>query len=279
MRPRAAALLHTYALALALALTLTTALVAAESPTAAYEQALASLQKGAPNEAIDRLELLADQGFVHPDASLARAKAYLARAEGAGARPGDLGRAAAALGEALLLRPDDSGAARALESVKNELARRQARGAETVLVRPRLGRAMAALLPEQVWAALALLGALTLTLGIVLRRAAAGGLMRLSGAVAIGVGAATLGAFGGGAYAAHRFRTTSQPAVCVVPEARLTNEAGRPLPLKAGADGTTVPEGATVYVSVRREGRYLVEWGTSDGWLAASDVRLLGPVP
>ena len=69
----------------------------AESPEQAYEAALSALAKGADNEAIDRLELLADQGVVHADASLARAAAYLARSEGTNTRPGDLGRAAAAL--------------------------------------------------------------------------------------------------------------------------------------------------------------------------------------
>jgi hypothetical protein len=248
----------------------------AETPEQAYAAALASLAKGADNEAIDRLELLADQGFTHPDASTARAAAYLARAEGTGARPGDLGRAAAALGEVLLLRPGDTQAERALEVVQGEIARRKSRQAQDVLVRPRLGRAIAALLPEQVWAGLALLGSIVLACGIVLRRATTRGLPHLSGAVAIGVGAALLVGFGSGAFAAHRYRVSSQPAVVVVAEARLSSETGRPLPHKAGADSTSVPEGATVYVKERREGRCLVEWGNTDGWLSSSDVRLLG---
>lgn len=247
----------------------------AEAPSATYELALASLAKGAPNEAIDRLELLADQGFQHPDASLARASAYLARAEGGSAKPGDLGRAAAALSEALLLRPDDARAQQSLDAVQSEIARRRTRQGDNVLVRPRLGRAIAALLPEQVWAVLALLGSVSLAAGVALRRVGAQGLPRLTGAVAMGVGLAMALVFGSGAYAAQRFRTTSQPAVCVVPEARLSNDAGRPLPLKTGADSTSVPEGATVYVRERRDGRYLVEWGNTDGWLGASDVRLL----
>jgi hypothetical protein len=248
----------------------------AESAEQAYGAALASLAKGADNEAIDRLELLADQGFAHPDASLARAAGYLARAESASPRPGDLGRAAAALSEALILRPDDAQAERALEAVQGEIARRKSRQAESVMVRSRLGRAIAALLPEQVWASIALLGSLALSLGVVLRRVSTRGFARLAGAVAIGVGAALLAGFGSGAYAAQRFRVTSQPGVVVVPEARLSNESGRPLPSKAGADSTSVPEGATVYVKERREGRCLVEWGNTDGWLSLSDVRLLG---
>ena len=251
-------------------------LARAEAPEKAYAGALASLAKGADDEAIDRLELLADQGFTHPDASMARAAAYLSRAEGPNAHQGDLGRAAAALSEALLLRPNDAQAEHALETVQGEIARRKSRQAESVLVRSRLGRAIAALLPEQVWAALALLGSLVLALGVVLRRTMTHGLPRLSGAVAIGVGAALLAGFGSGAYAAYQYRVSSQPAVIVVPEARLTNETGRPLPYKTGADSTAVPEGATVYVKERREGRCLVEWGNTDGWLSLSDVRLLG---
>lgn len=248
----------------------------AETPEQAYAAALSSLARGADDEAIDRLELLADQGFVHPDASLARAAAYLARAESPSPGQGDLGRAAAALSEALRLRPDDPKTEHALEAVQGEIARRKARQADSIMVRSRLGRAIAALLPEQIWAAVALLGSLALAFGIVLRRLATRGFARLTGAVAIGVGGALLAAFGSGAYAAHHYRVTSQPGVIVVPEARLSNEAGRPLPFKAGADSTSVPEGATVHVKERREGRCLVEWGNTDGWLSLSDVRLLG---
>jgi hypothetical protein len=247
----------------------------AETPEEQYRAAVAALNKGADNEAIDRLELLADQGVTHPDASLARAAAYIARAEGASPRPGDLGRAAAALGEALLLRPDDAHAERALEAVQAEIARRRSRQAESVVVRPRLGRAIAALLSEQGWAIGAALASFIAALGLVVRRLSRRPLQRLTGAVSIGVGVTALAVFGTGAYAALRFRTTSQPAVVVVPEARLSDEKGRPLPYKRGADTTTVPEGATVYVTERREGRCKVEWGSTDGWVGASELRVL----
>lgn len=247
----------------------------AETPEQAYQAALAALAKGADNEAIDRLELLADQGVVHADASLARAAAYLARAEGPGSRPGDLGRAAAALSEALALRPGDDRAERALEAVQSEIARRRSKLGESVLVRPRLSRAIAGLLPEQVWASLALFCAGVVTLGIVFRRMAARPLLRLSGVVAMSVGGVLLLAFSGGVYAAQHFRRTSQPAVVVVPEAHLTSETGRPLPRGRGADTASVPEGATVYVLERRDGRCRVEWGSSEGWLGLSELRLL----
>lgn len=247
----------------------------AETPEQAYAAALGALRKGADNEAIDRLELLADQGVVSADASLARAAAYLARADEARAQPGDLGRAAAALSEALLLRPGDAQAERALEEVQSEIARRRSKHNGSVVVRPRLTRALVGLLSENTWAILAALSSVAVTVGIVVRRLGQRPLSRLSGLVALCVGAVLLFVFGSGAYAAEQLRVTSQPAVVVVPEARLTNEAGRPLPAKRGADTTSVPEGATVYVRERREGRCLVEWGSTDGWLSLSDVRLL----
>ncbi|RYZ04349.1 MAG: hypothetical protein EOO73_24035 [Myxococcales bacterium] len=247
----------------------------AETPEEGYAAALVALGKGADNEAIDRLELLADQGVVSADASLARAAAYLARADGTRAQPGDLGRAAAALNEALLLRPDDAKTEHALEEVQAEIARRRSKQDSSVVVRPRLTRALVGLLSEQAWAMLAAFSSLVVTLGLVARRITERPLPRLSGLVAIYVGALLLLLFGGAAYAAEQFRSTSQPAVVVVPEARLTNEAGRPLAAKRGAETTAVPEGATVYVRERREGRCLIEWGSTDGWVSLSDVRLL----
>jgi hypothetical protein len=264
-----------FALSVAALLCLGAAVAHAETAEQAYAAALAALSKGADNEAIDRLELLADQGVVSADASLARAAAYLARADGSSAEPGDLGRAAAALSEALLLHPDDAQAERGLDAVQAEIARRKSKSQDSIVVRPRLARAIVALLPEQVWATLAALSALVVALGIVVRRLAKHSLLRLTGMVAIGVGSALGLAFGSGAYAAEQFRVTSQPAVVVVAEAHLTNEAGRPLPYKRGADTTTVPEGATIYVRERHEGRCLVEWGSTDGWLSLSEVRLL----
>lgn len=264
-----------FALSLATLIGLATASARAETPEQAYAAAFAALGKGADNEAIDRLELLADQGVANADASLLRAAAYLARADGGGAQPGDLGRAAAALSEALLLRPDDAQAERGLDAVQAEIARRKSKQQENVVVRPRLSRAVAGLLPEQLWATLALLSSLAVALGVVVRRLAKRSLPRLTGMVAVSVGSALGVAFGSGAYAAEQFRVNSQAGVVVVPEAHLTNEQGRQLPSKRGADTTVVPEGATVYVRERRQERYLVEWGSTDAWLRSSEVRLL----
>jgi hypothetical protein len=255
--------------------TLPAAAAEEQSPAAAYGEALADLKRGADNAAIDRLELLADRGFNHPDASLLRAAAYLSRAEGAAARPGDLGRAAAALSEVLVLRPDDEQAQRALESVQAEIARRRAKRGASVTVRPRLARAVVALLPEQAWAAVAALGSLALALGLVVRRLSTRDLWRLSGVVAASVGAVVVCLFGALTYAAMHLRTSSRPAVVVVPEARLLDEQGRALPAQRGEDSSSVPEGATVYVHETRAGRHRIEWGSLEAWLEAGSVRLL----
>lgn len=246
------------------------------SPEPAYTAALAALAKGADNEAIDRLELLADQGFHHPDASLARAAAYLARAESPGARAGDLGRSAAALTEALLLRPDDLQAERALDAVQAEIAQRTARKSASVVVRPRLARAVSSLLPEQAWAAVAALSSLVLAVGIGVRRLSKRPFTRLNGAVAMAVGGALAILCALGAYASHAFRVSSQPAVVVVTEARLLDATGRPLSTKANkVDSASAPEGAMVYVLEQADGRCRVEWGSTEGWLSRSDVQIL----
>jgi hypothetical protein len=247
----------------------------AETHAEAYAAARAALSRGAANDAIDRLELLADQGVVNADASELRAAAYLARAEGNAAAPGDLGRAAAALGEALLLRPGDAELEHAIEAVQAEIARRRPKSQDNVVVRPRLARAIAGLFSEQLWAGLALACAVAVSAGIVLRRVPRAALPRLAGTVVVSVGSALGLGFAAGAYAAAQFRTNSRPAVVVVPEARLTQESGRPLLAKRGADTTSVAEGSTVYVLDRREGRCLVEWGSTEGWLRLDEVRLL----
>jgi len=245
-------------------------------PKAAYSAALTALSKGAHDEAIDRLELLADQGLHHPDASLLRAAAYLARAEAPQARPGDLGRAAAALTEVLLLRSEDAQAEQALDAVQAEIAKRTARKAANVVVRPRLPRAVSSLLPEQAWAAIAALASLVLAAGIAVRRLSKRPYTRLSGGVAMSVGGALAVLGGLGAYASFAFRTTSQPAVVVVPEARLLDAAGRPLS-KSGAtrDNASAPEGAMVYVLEETDDRCRVEWGSDEGWLGRSDIQIL----
>lgn len=249
---------------------------ASATPAKLVAEAMAAVERGAFNDAVDRLELLSDRGFAHPDASYARAFAYLERARSRSAHPGDLGQSSAALEEYLRLRPGDDGEVeRALEAVRSEISRRQSRGGSSpVAQRPALGRAVAELLPEDIWAGFAALGSVLTTTGFVLyfwvkRRAA-----EIAGATAIVVGI-VFGVLGGGlTFAARRYRLNSRPAVVIIPEARLLDETGRPQPTRAQTP-SAVPEGALVHVHEQRDGKARVEWGAIDAWVDQTQLRFL----
>jgi len=246
-----------------------------------FASANAALKRGATTEAIDTLELLADRGVVHPDVSFERAVAYVERARSSSAAPGDLGRAAAALEETLLLRPDDEEAETGLARIRSEISRRHAReGTAPVMARPSLGRAVTSLFPENVWAVAAALGSLLLTLGLALRRFVHRTSAQLAGAIGVGVGAVLLVLGGAMAGGARHFRLKSTPAVVVVEEAHLLDESGKPFAQKTGnADSVSIPEGASVYVLERKQSLVKVEWGSTEGWLTPGQVRLLSAVP
>jgi len=260
-----------------LALAVTPAFGAAGESERDFAAASQALKRGAYTEAIDTLELLADRGFVHPDASFNRAVAYVERARSSAASPGDLGRAAAALSEVLILRPSDEAAELGLARIRAEISRRHAReGTAPVMARDSLGRAATSLFDENVWAALALTGSFLLTLGLGLRRFVPRTSAALAGAIGIGLGTVLLLGGAGLTAGARHFRLTSSPAVIVADEARLLDESGKPLPQKRGAaDSVTIPEGATVYVLERRPAFYRVAWGSSEGWLTPGQVRIL----
>ncbi len=247
-----------------------------DSP-ALFRKGVEAIQRGATDEAIDDFELLADRGFVHPDASFDRAVAYVDRARSHHAHPGDLGRAAAALEETLLLRPGDSQAAHALVRVREEIARRRTHeGDSPVTATPSIARAVAGLLPEDLWAFGAALGSLLLTGGLIARRLSKRPHVALGGAISIGVGTLLLALGGGLAAAARHFRVTSRPAVVVVDQARLLDAAGRPIQQKNGVpEHVAVPEGAKVHI-VGHEGQLAnIEWGTTRGWVPESQLRVL----
>jgi hypothetical protein len=241
-----------------------------------FREAVQAIEKGAYGDAIDRLELLADRGFVHPDASFDRAVAYLGRARSTQKQSGDFGRAAAALAETLLLRPGDRDAEVALDTVRSELSRSRARkGGAPLFARPRLARAIVSLAPEPVWGWIAVLGSLVLSLGLGLRL-----LVRREGAVvpgslAIGIGCLLLLVGGALLAGAREFRKTSTPAVVVATEARFLDESGRPLPGGGNADTSIAPEGAELYVLEHRGGLARVEWGSSEAWVVAGQLREL----
>lgn len=237
-----------------------------------FDSGVAALARSSLDDAIDRFELLADRGVVHPDASYDRGVAY-ARRGGSNARnPGDLGRAAAALREAMLLRPGDAEAARALERVQHEIARRRARtSAQQVDLRPALSHAIVELLSERTWAVVAAIASAISTLGLAARLFAKASRAHLAGTIAASIGGIVLLASGTAAALSRKERLYTRPAVVIVEEARLLDDNGSSII----GPGSVVPEGASVLVTDESGTRARVEWGSLEGWLSLGQLRLL----
>jgi hypothetical protein len=256
------------------ALSTSAGLAAAQPATndALFAEGVAALEKEAWDDAIDRFELLSDRGFVHPDASFDRALAYVRRAGTRGARPGDLGRAAAALSETLLSRPNDVAAEQALDRVRQEITRKRSqRRIAPVDQRQSLGWAVVGLLPEKTWSLLAAVGALALTIGLFLRFFLQGRAQKLAGVIAAGLGGTVLVVTGSLSYLSRHERLYRLPAVVIAEEARLLTDAGTAIT----GPGSVVPEGALVHVTDRNGTLVHAEWGTLDGWVSLGQLRLL----
>ncbi|HMJ15546.1 MAG TPA: hypothetical protein VK524_29220, partial [Polyangiaceae bacterium] len=253
----------------------------AQTPKQLFEQGVVALDSGAHDDAIAHFELLADRGFVHPDASFNRAAAYVQRAATQAARPGDLGRAAAALSETLLLRPSDEAAEVALERVRSEIARRRAReGASALMLQKRFSRAVVELLPENVWAYSAAAGAFFLTLGLIVLRLAQKPALRLSALTTACFSALVLCTSGAMTAAAGHYRHALTPAVVVAPEARLLDAKGSPVNAAQGPSSVVaLPEGARVDILEQRGTLVLVSWGTVEGFVTQGQLRVLQRPP
>jgi len=243
---------------------------------ALFNKATVALQAGAPNEAVSYFELLADRGVQHPDVSFNRAVAYIKRARTDRAQPGDLGHAVAALEEALALRPSDAAAQTALERVESELSReRSRRGAQSLLIRPSIGRALVRLLPENFWAIATIFASVLTTLGLLVAWLAASPRRRYIGKVAVSI-SGVLGILSGSMLgAAAKMRHDLTPGVVTAPEARLRDAAGLPLPASAGHETSSIPEGALVDIA-RINDRYAeVLWGDAKAWVQLSELQAL----
>ena len=258
---------------------------AAEDDAAAlFQKGVAALREGSVNDAVETFEALADRGFVHPDASFDRALSYLGRVRAGVERPGDLGRAAAALEETLLLRGDDRDAEMALELVRAEVARRRARSGSSADVdaRPTIDRSVFGFASEWTWSILAALSSLILTAGLVLRLVAAQmadtdsardapheAAIHLASTIAVPIGAVCLVVFAVLAAGARQLRLTTSDGVVVATEAHLLNEKG--VLTSRGA----IPEAARVELGERRGALVHVRWGAVEGWTQSDAVRRL----
>jgi hypothetical protein len=240
-----------------------------EGPEDLFGKAAAALGRGEFGAAIDTFEALADQGFVHPDASYDRGLAYVMRYRAHADHPGDLGRAAAAFEEALLLRPGDHDADAALDLVRAEVTRKRSRRTRDAIdVRPTLDRVVVGLADEQTWGFAALAASLLLAVGLALRPRA--GRAHIAGSILTPTALVALLVLAPLAFAARSLRLSTRLGVVITGEVRLTDDQGHALA------GEPVPEAAAVEVGERRGALAHVRWGASEGWVLAADVRVLG---
>lgn len=248
---------------------------ATDTDTALFHKAVTALQSGAHQEAIDNLELLSDRGFTNPAVSFDRALAYLARANSPQAKNGDLGQAAAGFEEALTQNPNAADATTALEHLRKEIARRQARaGGAPLDARPSLSRAVVGALHENTWFVLAAVGSLLLAAGLALRLWPRAAPAQIAALVMIACGSVVLPLGGGLAYAARAHRLHTSPAVVIAASARLLDSAG--MPVAPGALGSAeVGEGARVDVLETKGPLARISWGASDGWVRNLELRRL----
>lgn len=224
-----------------------------------------ALVKGAFDDALARLDEVADRGEVHPDLSWNRAVALTQRAASPQAAPGDLGRAMAALLEVKELRAGDPDVDPAIEALQRELARRRTqRSGAPDFSRPTFGRAIVQLAAEDTWAGCAALAAL-LTAGALLARfISRDERTRFSAGVVAGLTSCLLALCGALTYFARAQRLHAEPAVVVVAEAPLLDAAGQPA---ASGDLRSLPEGSSVDVTERRGALAHVEWPQHDAWV------------
>lgn len=261
---------------LALVCTSVSAAALDQESSTLLQSATAAINRDAPSEAIAALEQLADRGVQHPDVSFNRAIAYVKRARSSRAQPGDLGRAVAALEETLAQRASDVEANALLASVQTELSRaRSKRGAQSLLVRPSLSHSIVTLLPENFWALTAMMTSLACTLGLITAWLARSARRRFVGKVVASIAGVTCLLAGFVLNAASRIRHEYRVAVVVVPEARLRNAAGMPLPASVTRDSAGIPEGARVDVARVTDRFCAVNWGEVSAFVERGDLELL----
>jgi hypothetical protein len=242
------------------------------SPATLFEEAQAALVADHPADAIAKLESLGDRGVVDPVASYDRGLAYAARVRAGAEQPGDLGRAAQAFEEARELTRDRQladDATRALTVVRAEIARRRARAGDASELEhgASLGTSIVRLLPENVWAILAGIAALVLSIGIGLRAVAKATRVKVAGSTTCGIAGAFLAIFAVLSWAARDARLHLREGVIVASGTRLLDDR------HLAQDGVApIPEGTRVRVLDETVGYSRIAVGSAQGWLPSSNV-------
>jgi tetratricopeptide (TPR) repeat protein len=247
------------------------ALVAAAQDAEAsdyFRAGAAALSLGKFEEAIALLEAYADHEAPHPDASYNRGAAYVLRVRSGAGRHGDLGCAAAAFEEALLLRPSDGEARHALELVRAEVARRRMRKSTSVEVAtPSIDRVLVGLCAPRSWAIGAIMASWLFAVGLLLRRRR--GSAHLAGTLLTPIAAVLFACLLPIAWWSERLDRTTRPAVLVTKEAQLMDENGNAL------GGDPITEATHLELGAIRGNLVHVRYGTREGWLPREAARVL----
>jgi hypothetical protein len=136
-------------------------------------------------------------------------------------------------------------------------------------VRPTLDRVVVGLAGEETWGLAALAASVSLAAGMMLRRG--GGRAHIAGSILVPTAIVAVLVLVPLAWGARALRLSTRPGVVIAAEARLTDDQGHAL------SGDAVPEAASVEVGERSGALVHVRWGSSEGWVPAADVRVLGP--
>src|SRR5690606_35256222 len=124
-------------------------------------------------------------------------------------------------------------AERLVETVRQAISRaRAARGRDPVVVAPPLGRAISEMVRPAIWASLASLASLILTVALVVRRSSRPAL-RLGANITTAASLFLLCTFGGLFALSDHYQRVWQEAVVIVDHATLRDSQGRPLLTRA----------------------------------------------
>ncbi|HSO36258.1 MAG TPA: hypothetical protein VLT33_27210 [Labilithrix sp.] len=237
-----------------------------------FREGTDALAGGRAAEAIANLEALGDRGVVDPVVSFDRGLAYAARVRAGLEQPGDLGRAAHGFEEARELSRDAAlvaDANAALAAVRAEVAKRRSRAGDAIEVESgvSLGRSIVKLLPENVWAILAALAALALSVGVVLRARAQRPRLKVTGTTTAAIAGGLLVACSLVLHSARDIRRHARDAVVVAPSARLLDAQH-----VAIASMAALPEAARIQLLDETGDFAHVIAGRTEGWLPSSSV-------
>lgn len=242
------------------------------NPKALFQAATDALTGDRPALAIAKLEALGNRGVIDPVVSYDRGLAYAGRVRAGAEQPGDLGRAAHGFEEARELSHDAAlvaDATTALAAVRAEVAKRRSRGGDPIELEHgvSLGRSVVKLLPENVWAILALICSLALTVGIVLRARAQVRRLKVAGTTTCAVAGGLLLTLALVVQSARDIRLNVREAVVIAPATRLLDEKHVALLSVA-----PLPEGARVQLLDEGSDFAHVVAGRAVGWLPSGAV-------